>query len=529
MATSDSQRSGADVALQATSKNGGQLIDPGPYIGIVRGYVEGSRMGQLKVEIPELQGKINPSDQGYQIDDLPTVTYCSPFFGQTFGTDSGLAPNTPATAGQSYGMWFVPPDIGTQVMCTFVGGQKNRGYWFGCVVNTPSHHMVPAIGRNIGGANGTLDPSDAIDTYINSASVLPVVEADTSDPTLWTSTGITDAGRYPHEYQTMVLVTQGLDQDPIRGAISSSSSREVPSNVYGISTPGRKATKTDQVAADPQAVFYRKGGHTFVMDDGASNADNVSEGTDQLIRLRTSGGHQILMNDTEHILYIASDSGRQWLEFSADGAINIYGLAGFNVRTEGPMNLCSDSAILMDSPEIVMNASTAIMMTTQGSFSVSASSSASIKAGGSASMSGTSASVKGTAIASLSGGLTNISGGLINISGGLGSAALGAATSLIGGAPGTAKTKSTLVPSFNGTNWVANSKALLTICTVTPGHEPWIRGQTPGETPVAKAAGAAVAAINAAASSAGNAASNAVTPNNNANNNANTTPPTNDG
>jgi len=468
MATSDSQRSGADVALQATSKNGGQLIDPGPYIGIVRGYVEGSRMGQLKVEIPELQGKINPSDQGYQIDDLPTVTYCSPFFGQTFGTDSGLAPNTPATAGQSYGMWFVPPDIGTQVMCTFVGGQKNRGYWFGCVVNTPSHHMVPAIGRNIGGANGTLDPSDAIDTYINSASVLPVVEADTSDPTLWTSTGITDAGRYPHEYQTMVLVTQGLDQDPIRGAISSSSSREVPSNVYGISTPGRKATKTDQVAADTQAVFYRKGGHTFVMDDGASNADNVSEGTDQLIRLRTSGGHQILMNDTEHILYISSDSGRQWLEFSADGSINMYGFAGFNVRSEGPMNLHSDVGILMNAPVVEINGDQGIKITSAAAVSIGAGGAFTASAGGIASVTALGACnlAAGGIIGVSAQGLCNISGSLINLNGGFTGSP---------GIPAFAKTKPNYVASYDGKNWVADQKFVDSICTVVPGHEPWTR------------------------------------------------------
>ena len=57
MADSTSQKSGADATAQATSKGGGQLIDPGPYVGTVRGYVPGTRMGQLKVEIPELTGK----------------------------------------------------------------------------------------------------------------------------------------------------------------------------------------------------------------------------------------------------------------------------------------------------------------------------------------------------------------------------------------------------------------------------------------------------------------------------------------
>lgn len=476
MATSDSQRSGADVTTQATSKRGSQLIDPGPYEAIVRGYVTANRMGQLKVEIPMLTGKVNSSDQGAETDNFITASYASPFFGITYGTDTGISPNAPATAGQSYGMWMVPPDIGTTVLVVFAGGQQDKAYWIACVVNTPSHHMVPGLARHIGGAGNTLDPADQLTARINKTSVLPVVEADISDPTLWSSTGLVNAGRYPHEYQSMALIAQGLDQDPIRGAISSSSMRETPSNVYGISTPGRKATSTNQVPVDAQAVFYRKGGHQFVMDDGSDGSSpNAPEGQDQLVRLRTSAGHQILMNDTENIFYIASASGMQWIELSKNGSINIYARSGFNVRCEGPMNLCSDSAILMDSPVIQMNAKKAISLTTQGSFSASASGTASVSAGGSASLSGTIASVKGTVTVSLSGGLTTVSGALIKINSGLTGAALGVATSLIGGGPGFAKTNTNFVAEFNGTNWVANSKILQTICKVTPGHEPWTR------------------------------------------------------
>jgi len=38
-----------------------------------------------------------------------------------------------------------------------------------------------------------------------------------------------------------------------------------------------------------------RAGHTFVMDDG------TLYGKDQLIRLRTSLGHQILMSDEAHV------------------------------------------------------------------------------------------------------------------------------------------------------------------------------------------------------------------------------------
>ena len=41
-----------------------------------------------------------------------------------------------------------------------------------------------------------------------------------------------------------VLVRQGLSADDIRGNTSSSARRESPSQVFGISTPGRKDTGT---------------------------------------------------------------------------------------------------------------------------------------------------------------------------------------------------------------------------------------------------------------------------------------------
>ena len=156
---------------------------------------------------------------------------------------------------------------------------------------------------------------------------------------------------YAHPYQASILVNQGLDTDPVRGAISSSSLRESPSNVYGISTPGRSVTGnaqqlTSSVQAmgdnQAQAVIGRLGGHQFVMDDGDVN------GTDQLIRLRTTGGHQILMNDTKQVLYIGSASGAHWLEFSDSGMINMYGAAGINLRTQGVLNLQGDQGVIIN-------------------------------------------------------------------------------------------------------------------------------------------------------------------------------------
>ena len=131
------------------------------------------------------------------------------------------------------------------------------------------------------------------------------------------------------------------------GNTSSSARRETPSQVFGISTPGRKDTSTTPVKVgtkDSEATDYvvRKTGHTFVMDDGAE------DGTNQLTRLRTASGHQLLMHDTEGVVYIANGSGNAYIEMQKNGRIDVYsGVGGINLRTEGDFNLHSDSNINM--------------------------------------------------------------------------------------------------------------------------------------------------------------------------------------
>ena len=81
---------------------------------MVKNNLDPTRCGRVQVFIPELGG--NPDDQA----NWRTVSYASPFYGTTFGTDTAQNPDTPQTSGQSYGMWMVPPDIGCKVLVLFV-------------------------------------------------------------------------------------------------------------------------------------------------------------------------------------------------------------------------------------------------------------------------------------------------------------------------------------------------------------------------------------------------------------------------
>jgi hypothetical protein len=359
-------------------------------------------------------------------------------------------------------MWMVPPDIGNKVLVICTPG--GNWYWIGCIYDSSSHHMVPGISRAIGGANYTRTPTSV---PASGSSVLPVVEYSTKEATAFNADGLTNTPRYPHEYQSMLLVRQGLDRDPIRGAISSSSMREAPSNVYGISTPGRKVSKTDQVPGAPQLVYARTGGHQFVMDDGDA------DGKDQLVRLRSAGGHQILMNDTEQVLYIASASGNQWLEFSNNGQVNVYAAAGFNLRTQGVLNLHSDVLMNLSAPNIKMTAVGndkvplgSISMATSGNFSASAVGLASLKCNGMLTL-----SALGRASLTAGGWLrlsstikTSVNGGMLMLNS-------GAPLPPFPVLPPTATPKTDT--KLSGGLWQSGG-IIMTGCTVAPAHEPWL-------------------------------------------------------
>ena len=49
------------------------------------------------------------------------------------------------------------------------------------------------------------------------------------------------------------------------------------------------------------------------MDDGATL------GEDQLMRLRTASGHQLLLHDTNNTIYVGHADGTSWIEMTPDG------------------------------------------------------------------------------------------------------------------------------------------------------------------------------------------------------------------
>lgn len=334
---STSQAPGSDKSWSGTN--------PGPYLGIVKGNIDPTRMGRLKVHIPSLAKTSDPSE-----DQLITCEYLAPFYGAKGGRYAKGAGVGFEDSQHSYGMWMVPPDLETKVLVIFAEGKMEQAYWIGCVQEPYTNHMTPGI------ASST-NTNDLGDAGFEGADAGEVESKKTKYGTENVPSGELNRNRQGAlqngNYESIpkpihpfaeTLLKQGLSADDVRGNTSSSARRETPSQVFGISTPGRKDEKTTKVSVgtkDSEAKDFvtRKTGHTFVMDDGDVDGNN------QLTRLRTASGHQLLMHDTEGVVYLANGSGKAFIEMDTDGTISVYSEGGINMRSGLDFNLHSDTNI----------------------------------------------------------------------------------------------------------------------------------------------------------------------------------------
>ena len=331
---------GAPKATKADA--GGAALRNLPLFGIVKNNIDPIRSGRLQVYISDLGGS-DPNDS----TSWSTVSYMSTFYGVTTPSGANTGWGEYVKNPHSYGAWNSPPDIGTTVICVFINGDPNYGFWIGCVPDPETLQMIPAIGgtdnivANAGEAKG-----------LGGAARLPVTNINTNNAGIANSNNFLTDAKPVHSYVASILAQQGLIRDPIRGVIGSSAQRESPSRVgWGVSTPGRPIYEggfTDETIAKaatsnskPESlkVIARRGGHTLVMDDG----DIL--GRDQLVRIRSSMGHQILMSDDGQCLHIIHANGQSWIELGKEGTIDMYSTNSVNIRTQGDLNLHADNNI----------------------------------------------------------------------------------------------------------------------------------------------------------------------------------------
>ena len=365
------------------TNNKGIASSPSMYIGVVKKNDDSQNMGRLQVWIEEFGG--DPEDESSWIG----VSYASPFGGTTSIFDQGTNVKEYEDTIKSYGFWAVPPDLDARVLVGFAAGKLDKGYWFACLFQRGTQVSIPGI--------------PAKNTWTGENKPAAPKNRKDSDP---------DLEKYvEHKPMSNALKQQGLANDPIRGTTSSGATREAPSKVIGLLTPGQ---------------------HQFVMDDGDK------DGNSKLIRLRTTSGTQLLLDDTSGHVYIISKAGENWMELSADGRIHIYGSKDISIHTQENLNLYADKSI---------NIEAGIDVNIKSGNDVHAEAGSNVKT-----LAGQDTLITSGSTSNINSGIAHYeTAGVIHMNG-----------------PTASST-----PAFELNSLVVNQSVTTSICTTVPEHEPW--------------------------------------------------------
>jgi len=286
----------------------------GIYMGITRDSQDAQRRGRIAVFVPAFFG----APDADVVDNWITCEWTSPFWGQTYRGIRGKDEKNYTNSQSTYGMWMVPPDPGTYVLIAFIEGNFKFPIIISCLLNNQYNYSVP-------GFPGGVSFGD------------PAVNAPVTEKNLNAQPG--EHGpfvpRPMHADIAEQITEQGLINDPIRGAGTSGARRESPSKVFGIMTPG------DWDPREPAEGEgkVRRAGHQFIMDDKNGS---------RMIRLRSGGGNQLLLNDDISTIYCVNSKGDVWWEMDNSGNFTLYAKRGIHLRTQGDFNLRADGTINME-------------------------------------------------------------------------------------------------------------------------------------------------------------------------------------
>lgn len=227
-----------------------------------------------------------------------SVMYASPFAGSTdIENVSRQAYQSFEGTQKSYGIFAVPPDVNNYVLVAFANGDETQGYWFACIYKDTLTHMVPGLGSNKS-YSGVSGPVSEMNVY----------SGQTGNPQVNPTRPV-----YTPLFNGLAL--QGLSNDTLRGAGTSSVWRDKTPTVQGWLSPG---------------------GNQIILDDKDGN---------QLIRIRTKSGAQLLISETDGHIYAISRDGKNWMELNADGNVDIYSGISVNIHSDSNINISANGHV----------------------------------------------------------------------------------------------------------------------------------------------------------------------------------------
>jgi hypothetical protein len=102
--------------------------------------------------------------------------------------------------------------------------------------------------------------------------------------------------------------------------------------------------------------------------DGDSGEPEIP--ADEYIRLRTRTGHQLLLHNSEDLIYIGNSKGTSWIELSSDGKIDIFAEDSVSIHTKQDFNFYADRDVNIEAGRNINMKASAVHPDGGGNFRV---------------------------------------------------------------------------------------------------------------------------------------------------------------
>lgn len=337
MTTINPETIAENFSKQFSTDGHGDNYDRAQFSGLTLGVVVDTddplQMGRLRIFCPSL----NDNPKKPQL--LPWAIYVTPFGGSINNSEyyrGSEVANGTSEGSLHYGFWAIP-EMGAQVLVGCVDGDPRRRFWIGCVPEQQQTHTLHN-GRwkwKNGEVDGPLTSSGKPmqPAYSHAQRAF---DGQTDSPE-WRSRMA--------DYQT-TAVSQDVGQTPnskMRDALDQQNSqiRENDPDTWERATLGAHGydwSGFKKLAYKSSRVFgwSTPGMHSIVMDDRPFNSR---------MRLKTTAGHQILLDDTNERIYISTHDGENWVELDRNGNIDMYSSQRISIHAAKDLNLNAGKTI----------------------------------------------------------------------------------------------------------------------------------------------------------------------------------------
>lgn len=278
----------------------------------------------------------------HKIEGLPWAMYVTPFGGSTsVGTRGPSIHQT--NGGVAYGMWAIPK-IGAQVVVMSLDEDHLQRIYLGCVFDALTANTLPH-GRWMFDDHPALDSKPPVAPYgpYSGSDGLIQPLSDNLQKAFGTSKNNLEWQTRAADYSAARVDVSYLQYTPS----NVQDDKGVKSKEGWVSTQGYQTSRIDPNGFvgtqdknyDSQTYSITSPGfHSIAMDDRMENCR---------VRFRTTAGHQILMDDTNERIYIATAQGNNWIELDQAGNIDIFTTNKVNIHAAKEINMTSDETIRM--------------------------------------------------------------------------------------------------------------------------------------------------------------------------------------